>query len=132
MGLLLLTIYVNGKDVDISSRISKFADDTKLYKTVSNVDDHNILQNDLDKLLEWSQKWQMSFNIGKCGVMHAGHQNPLLSYDMDGNCLKSIETEKDLGVTVSSNLRPSTNVEVAVKKANNMLGFIKRTVSNKS
>ena len=32
-------------------------------------DDHMILQNDLNTLAAWSDKWLMSFNIKKCVVM---------------------------------------------------------------
>ena len=35
-----------------------------------------ILQEDLDKLTEWTKKWQMSFNTKKCKVMHVGRTNP--------------------------------------------------------
>ena len=28
--------------------------------------DKQLLQNDLDKLVKWSEKWQMLFNFGKC------------------------------------------------------------------
>ena len=41
-------------------------------------------QADLDKLLDWSNKWQMQFNIEKCKVMHFGYNNPCLEYTIGG------------------------------------------------
>ena len=33
------------------------------------------LQEDINKLVEWANKWQMSFNVDKCSVMNIGHNN---------------------------------------------------------
>ena len=48
----------------------KFVDDTKVFRKVNNDGDKQLLQNDLDKLVKWSEKWQMLFNYGKCKYMH--------------------------------------------------------------
>ena len=54
---------------DISSKVLKFADDTKVFRKVTNDTDK---QDDLDKLVTWSEKWQMLLNFGKCKCMHIG------------------------------------------------------------
>ena len=33
------------------------------------------LQDDLYKLVKWSEKWQMLLNFGKCKCIHIGHGN---------------------------------------------------------
>jgi hypothetical protein len=33
------------------------------------------LQRALDSLIEWTEKWGMTFNISKCKVMHLGNGN---------------------------------------------------------
>jgi len=43
----------------------KFADDTNIFGTVSTSDIHTTLQDDLDKLCSWSNKWHMPFNVNK-------------------------------------------------------------------
>jgi len=53
----------------------------------------------LDKLVRWSEEWQMVFNVGKCNVMHFGRSNPSNNYFMKNQKLESIQTEKDLGNT---------------------------------
>ena len=64
-GLLLFLIF----------RICKFAGDTKLYRIVYDAYDSSLLQRDLDRLNLWSNRWQMSFNVGKCKVVHFGPRN---------------------------------------------------------
>ena len=62
------------------SKVAKFADDTKLDGKVICTEDCNIIQNDLNKLIDWSEKWLMSFNIDKCKVMHIEDKNPNFKY----------------------------------------------------
>ena len=42
-----------------SGKILKFADDTKLFRKVKEIGDKQNLQDDIDKLVKWSEKWQM-------------------------------------------------------------------------
>ena len=62
--------------------MSKFADDTILCNRARNPDDKMELQEDINKLVEWANKWQISFNIDKCSVMHIGHNNKQSNYNM--------------------------------------------------
>ena len=68
-------ILINDLDDNITSNVLKFADDTKVLRRVSNDGDKQHLQNDLDKLVKWSEKWQMLLNFEKCKCLHAGHRN---------------------------------------------------------
>ncbi len=45
---------------------------------------------------------------------------------MSGKKLESVHCVKDLGVTITSNLKFSKQCKEAVGKANRMLGFIKK------
>ena len=126
LGPLLFIIYVNDMDDGITAKISKFADDTKLGMNVAKQGNIEELQEDLRKLGEWSEKWQMPFNANKCKVMHTGHRNPHAQYNLLGGCLEKTETEKDLGVVISSDLKFSKQCIEAEKKAQRILGYIKR------
>ena len=68
MGPLLFLIYINDLDDDITSKVLKFADDTKLFRKIKQNGDYEHLQDDLDKLIKWSEKWQMLFNFGNLNV----------------------------------------------------------------
>ena len=52
-----------------------FADDTKLSCKVSDENDCSLLQQDLDRLLEWTKHWHLDFNVDKCKVMRVGHDS---------------------------------------------------------
>ena len=69
----------------------------------------------------------MQFNVGKCKVLHIGRNNPRNDYTMEGQQLKAVEEEKDIGVYVTSNLKPSKQCMEAAHKANVVLGQISRT-----
>ena len=126
LGPLLFLIFINDIDDGINSEILKFADDTKLYRKVNNTDDSVLLQSDLDKLVDWSQRWQMSFNVSKCKVLHLGQSNHNLHYSMNGVTLVSVEDERDLGVNISNSLKPSKQCAMAAARANRILGLIRR------
>ena len=51
---------------NISSSLRLFADDCIIYRIIKSEQDHLQLQQDLHTVYEWSQKWQMCFNISKC------------------------------------------------------------------
>ena len=81
----------------------KFADDTKLFRHMKGNGDKQQLQDDIDKLIKWSEKWQMLFNFQKCKCLHAGHGNTGVTYEMGGTILCKTVKEKDLGVTINAN-----------------------------
>ena len=94
-----------------------------------NLDKH--LQNDLDKLVKWSEKWQMLFNFGKCKCLHTGHRNLHVNYDMRDTVLCTTEIEKDLGVTISADMKVSEQCGIATSKGNNILGLIRSNITYK-
>ena len=87
--------------------VLKFADDTKIFRGISNVQDCDILQKDLVSLQKWSEDWQMQFNVDKCKVMHFGKHNPEFKYIMANTQLVTVHEEKDLGILISDDLKPS-------------------------
>ena len=69
---IMFAIYINDMDMGVDSYMSFFADDAKLLRKVTTERYCETLQEDLDKLWEWSQKWEMDFNIKKCSIMEFG------------------------------------------------------------
>ena len=80
LGPLMFLIYINDIGDKVSSSLQLFADDCVLYRTVMSLEDSKQLQYDLDSIIEWSQIWQMNFNIRKCTVLQCYRTNsPYLS-----------------------------------------------------
>ena len=89
---------------EINSNLRLFADDSILYGIVKNFQDAQALQADLNKLVEWAQKWQMTFNSSKFVLLRVSRSvNDVdFSYEMMGRSLESVESHKYLGVEIES------------------------------
>jgi hypothetical protein len=132
LGPVLFIIFINDIDEEIKSRLWKFADDLKMLGRVSTEADVDQLRGDIDKLVEWSEEWQLSFNLDKCKVMHIGSKNQERGYVIEGKGLKAVSEEKDLGVIVTSDFKVGRQCAEAAKKGNRILGMINRTFSCRS
>ena len=79
-----------------------FADDTKIFRTLKNKSNCEILQAELDNLSEWSNRQCFTLNTSKCKRMHIGKDKPKIEYTMTtkNNNIALAETvqEKDLGI----------------------------------
>ena len=73
----------------IKGKISKFAEDTKLCHSPRHPDEVLELQEDLCRLVDWANKWQMNLNINKCAVLYIGHNNIQHNYTMENQQLIS-------------------------------------------
>ena len=101
---------------DISSKVLKFADDTKVFRKVTNDTDKQSLQDDLEKLVKWSQKWQMLLNFGKCKCIHIGHGNMDEEYKMGDLTRFAIQAKGPYGKWTRKPLayRESNNVHLLI------------------
>ena len=87
LGPILCLLYINDLEEGVTGSILKCADDTKLFRKTREIGDKHFLQDDIDKLVKWSEKWQMLFNFGKCKCLHIGPGNASMNYEMGGNKL---------------------------------------------
>ena len=102
--------------------MSKFADDTKLCHRAENPDDIMALQEDINKLVEWANKWQMSFNVDKCSVMHIGQNNMQTNYNMSNQQLPTTDQQRDLGIIITKDLKWQKQTEKAAKRPTEYTG----------
>ena len=112
--------------------MSKFEDDTKLCHLARNPDDIMELQEDINKPVEWANKWQMSFNIGKCSVMLIGHNNMQSKYNMSNQQLPRTDQHRDLGIIITKDLKWQKQTEKSCETVNRVLGFIARNFRYKN
>ena len=121
LGPILFLIYINDLEDDISSKVLKFADDTKVFRKVTN---------DTDKTFTGcSEKWQMLLNFGKCKCIHIGHGNMDEEYKMGDAVLGRNTQKKDLGVTFRADMNVSEQCGIAALKRYQILGLIRRTIT---
>ena len=66
LGPLLFLIYINDLDDNTTSNVLTFAYDTKVFRKVNN---------DGDKLVKWSEQWQVLLKFGKYKCLHTEHEN---------------------------------------------------------
>ena len=130
LGPILFIIYINDLLDTISSAGLLFADDTKIFSPVNSIEDSISLQNDLYILENWSSTWLLEFNSQKCHVLTLGKLENIIHahrYTIYGKELDHVFEEKDLGVIIDSNLNFEDHIASKVKKANAIMGLIRRS-----
>ena len=126
---LLFVIYINDMPDNIKSHLFLFADDCKFFRQILTTEDTEIMQQDLDKLHEWSEKWLLKFHPDKCvnlRIQLKNQRNPH-TYHLGRNNLANVEEVKDLGVIVDAKMKFEKHMSTKVNKANQMWGIMKRT-----
>ena len=125
-------LYINDLDINIISKMSKFADECKLCHRARNPDDILELQKFINKLVEWANKWQISFNVDKCSVMHIGHNNMQSNYTISNQQLPTTDQKRDLGIIITTDLKWQKHIEKRSKTAHRVFGFISRNFRYKN
>ena len=132
LGPVLFVVYINDLLEDISSNGFMFADDTKIFRQISSVNDSRHLQSDITKLENWSNQWLLQFHPDKCHILTLGKFENIKHTHRYTNCNKEIEhvsEEKDLGVIIDSDLSFDEHISKKVRIANAIVGLIRRTFS---
>ena len=130
LGPLLFLLFINDLPDKIISKTRLFADDCIVYRPIYDKNGCAVLQQDLDALAEWESKWGMEFHPQKCSVLRVSRsRSPIIhSYKLKGHILITENTTKYLGVDLQTTLSWKTHIDRISKKANSMLGFLRRNL----
>jgi ribonucleases P/MRP protein subunit RPP40 len=97
--------------------VKLYADDAKIYKCIKCPMDRIVLQSALDSLYVWANLWDLHISIDKCNFMQIGYRNLALVYSVGSQIIVPCKSVIDLGVTIDSNLKPSSHCVKIVYKA---------------
>lgn len=129
LGPLLFLAFINDITTEIkNSSCSLFADDLKIYRSVKSDDDVKLIQDDLNRIVNWCKVNSMSLNVNKCfHVKFTRKKKPLVSsYSINNVPVQELMEIKDLGITIDRKLTFKSHINNVVNKAAQLLGFIKR------
>jgi len=130
LGPVLFNLGISDLNEGTECTLGKFADDTKLGGVADTPESCAAIQRDPHKLESWEEGNLMNFNKGKCRVLHLGRNNPMYQYRLGVDLMESISVERDLGVLVDGELTMSQQCALAAKKANGIVGCIKKSVAS--
>ena len=130
LGPALFLIFINDIGLGVTSQIRLFADDCLIFREIRSLADTLALQEDLTRLVDWSKRWGMSFNVKKCNAMSITNKKKKIqaSYEMEGTQLERVTEATYLGVTITSDLEWRRHVENITSSAERLLGFLWRTM----
>ena len=98
-----------------------------MFWVIHDVTDFNQLQEDINCLVTWADKWLLLFNISKCHLLHHGKPHHHGTYNIQGNLILPSESVKDLGVIIDDKLKFHDHVTSVTAKASRTLVIIKST-----
>jgi ribonuclease P/MRP protein subunit RPP40 len=134
LGPILFIIYINDLTETMTNTCKLYADGTKILSTQTARHDSETLQRDIDNATLWCKQWLMAMNPHKCKIMHIGKSNEQRSYTMATDTtrlqLTKTNSERHLGIIISSDLKWHDHTSHAANKANRMLGMMSRTFSH--
>ena len=67
----------------------------------------------------------------KCKCLYTGHGNLNVNYNMGDTVLGTTVKEKDLGGTITADMKVSEQCGIATLKGNQILGLIRRNITYK-
>lgn len=106
LGPLLFVMFINNLPdaVKHDSQVFLYADDTRIFRKIKEREDCDKLQEDLDELRKWTEKWLLHFHPEKSKYMRLGQTEiEDTEYNMHYNINKT-RTEMDIGVVIDNKL----------------------------
>ena len=132
-GPILFLIYINSMTDGITSPMLLYADDAKIFRSITDETQEEKLHLDLNEISKKAKSSLMMFNLTKChtltltGRTKQSERNYTLN---GGKQLSKIQSEKDLGAIVDSRLQYSEHIAKKTKVANSIVAIIRKNFLN--
>ena len=137
LGPILFILFINDLQGCVKhSKVSFFADDTRISKQISSEQDVPLLQQDLDNVIQWSKRNNMKLHEDKFELMvhkhrpnSAFYELPFVSESMmytisGGDTIQPTDNLRDLGITVCSDLSWSLHISSIACKARSIASWV--------
>lgn len=128
LGPLLFLMYINDIcNIIKSGKPYLYADDLKIvysYKPEVLSESVRLIQDDLNNLTIWSEKWQLPFNLHKCGIMHFGKHPYEPQLYLNKSKVQTLNSVYDLGINYTGSLNFKAHASFIISKARRLIGFI--------
>ena len=120
MDSLIKTLVNSCRDTNVLA----FADDVKLIS-----ENPNELQSALKLIEHWTNHWQLIIQPSKSEHLsfNYGSQSPTHTYTINNNSINTVNSVKDLGLHISSNLKWDTYLQSIKFKSERVAHLILRT-----
>lgn len=130
LGPILFLLFINDIKYYINySKFLLFADDLKLFSSISSLSNCIELQSDFDGVSAWCRDNNMLLNIDKCKIITFTKKKSNIIYHpyaTNSGVLDRVDQIKDLGVLFDSSLNFNLHIDVITCRALKLCGFIKR------
>jgi len=94
-----------------------FADDVKLYTLIMCRYDFVNLQSSLDRLLDWSNEYQLPIPVRKCSCIVLGDiDTSQVHYSINDQPVNTVSEVRDLGVIVDSSLKFNSHISAILSR----------------
>ena len=136
LGPVLFILYLNDLTKCIQhSVISSFADDTRFQKEIENGDDVNLLQEDLNASVRWSEENNMALHTDKFEYLcHSTGSSKLLQelpfssqfyqYTTENADITPTNIVRDLGINIVPDLQWSPHINIICDSAKRITSWI--------
>ena len=140
IGPLLFVLFMNDvyDCLEGDSKCLVYADDVKLFNTITSYSDQLDLQLSIDNLHRWSVVNRMNLHPHKCKVVYVCKsrcvetwgQLPFyfMNYTLNGIDLYGVDSQRDLGVYVSQDLKWNHHIDFLLQQFTDRFNMLRRTV----
>ena len=131
LGPILFLVHINDIADSVTSEIRLFADDCVCYREINDPSDCQRLQEDIDKLGDWADRWGKRFQPVKCNMMQLSRKRSSIKhkYTLKGTELILLDSIKYLGVNITNKLHWGKHIDEICNKTFRTLGLLRRNLS---